>query len=209
MMPKGVRTWTPERRRLLVRYASLGLDAERIASRLSEHGPPLTEHAVLAQLVALRLRVARPKTWTAEVDEQLRALWLRQPPLTLVQIRDALGVSLTIQAVSRHALELGLQPRHAHGGTPKGCAERSTFPGQSPVIAARKPQARHTSSPLEAPCPFYLGGGHTCGVIVNRRRNAHGLQPSQYCPAHAQAVLPLPRGALGTIATYAKGRKYG
>ncbi len=43
-----------------------------------------------------------------------------------------------------------------------------------------------------------------CGVIVDRKPNAHGDRPSPYCCDHQAAVLPLPKGLLGAVPTHSR-----
>jgi hypothetical protein len=201
--------WTPDRDELLLDLWKHGADPEDIAKHISTLPGEVDPRAVVsrARLLGYRGRRTARSFWTPEREAKLRELWVRIPRLKLPEIVAAFDGEIGSAYVSLHARSMGLPSRQPGRGDWAPERKRPSRVGEHCAPAASaKP---HALPALEAPCPFYLGHGETCGVMVNRRRDSLGNRPSQYCAEHGPRVAPLSRGSIGTVATYAKGHRFG
>lgn len=212
--------WDLASDRKLAELAAEGVSPGRIADIVSTADNVATVAAVRRRCAVLGIRIARTGVWTPGLDARLIALWKAEPKLSLRAIVQELDAGVDHQAVSRRAGVLGLPSRYAsveareeRAVSEKALAIRSPIEGGGRFHhALTTPKPRIRREPLETPCPFIEPTGKQCCAPVDRRPDRNGVRPSQYCAAHRPRVLPLSRGSflgLGTVATYARGHRFG
>lgn len=223
--------WTDERENDLRVMVEAGMQPAAIVEAFAkECRRKLSEEGVRQRAWLIGVRFKSPSAfWTDERDTKLRELWAHEPRLRLAQIVAGLGGGISEPAVSARAAKLGLPSRYssvtmrlAETEATKGKAalpvrrrasragefQATSDPGRKLHAGVTTPRPRVVHAPTHTPCPFYLGHGERCGEIVDRREGALGIKPSPYCNAHKARVLPVSKGAIGTLATYAKGHKF-
>lgn len=200
-----MRMWSKERDAMLLACRAASVEPHVIVRELERKGVIVAASDVRKRLKQLGkpIRSAHDdRFWTRERDEQLRQLWAREPRMLIDAIREEMQASVGQQNISARAMKLGLPPRNPSAGR-----QRLKFEQSPPRHALTKASVR-VLAPLETPCPYIDCKGATCGVMVDRRIRANGAKPSQYCEEHAPRVLPISRGPIGVLATYAKGARF-